>query len=119
MIDRLFKVLVSVFCCVWLAKFVLVPVTAYYFFKDDYMALASECANAMDESWFVDQSGSEKLEQSSRIHLLRCHEYDKLRKKMMIMGLGENVLAYLGLKALEVNQRTAEEFVEQHRFERR
>lgn len=88
----------------------------YLYYKSEFMTLSSQCANAMDESWFVDQSKNESIKKSSQINLLTCHEYDKTRKRMLISGVSENALAYLGLRALELHQRSAEEFVELHRF---
>jgi len=114
-----FRWVVGTFCAIWLIKNAIAPITAYAYFHNDYMRLASACADAMDESWFAEQKYSPALDKTAQVHLLSCHEYDKTRKLMLIMGLNENVLSYLGLKALEINQRSAEEFVEQHRFRER
>jgi hypothetical protein len=51
--------------------------------------------------------------------LLACHDYDKARKILLMSGLPEEYLSYLGLKALELYQRPAEEFVRLHRFRER
>lgn len=119
MIKRLFHIVLIVFCLAWLGKHIVAPTLAYWFLHEEYMELASRCANAMDESWFVEQESIDMLEKSAQIHLLICHEYDKTRKLMLIMGLSENVLAYLGLKALETGQQPAKRIIEQHRFQQR
>jgi His-Xaa-Ser system protein (TIGR03982 family) len=111
--------LVSLASIAWLAKYVALPAFAYLKYADEYQYLAGKCANAMDESWFLEQKGDPSLDKTAQIHLLDCHEYDVTRKTMLSMGLSENVLSYLGLKGLEINQRTTEEFVQQHRFRER
>ncbi|WP_417579433.1 TIGR03982 family His-Xaa-Ser system protein [Nitrincola sp.] len=58
-------------------------------------------------------------DKTTQIHLLDCHEYDLTRKMMLSFGLNEDVLAYLGLKGLEIHQRTASELSRQHRFTER
>jgi len=116
---QFFKFLVGTFCLAWLLKNIIAPVGALAFYYDEYLTLSSGCATAMDESWFIEQKGHPQLDKTAQVHLLVCHEYDKTRKVMLSMGLSEDVLSYLGLKALEINQRTAEEFVEQHRFQER
>lgn len=119
MMNIAFRCLVTIFCIAWLAKYVIAPTGALAYFYGDYFRLASECADAMDESWFAEQQDNTMLDKTSQIHLLTCHEYDKTRKLMLSMGLSEDVLAYIGLRALEVNQRSAEELVRQHRFRQR
>ena len=108
--------LISLFCFLWVAKQILMPLSAYIYFHDDYTQLASKCANAMDESWFVEQSDMKSKDALTTIHLLDCHEYDKTRKLMLAAGLSEHILSYLGLVALEVGQKSADRLVEQHRF---
>ena len=106
----------SVFCAAWVFKNVLLPGWAYLWFADDYRTLASECGNAMDESWFLDQESEPGMTISTSVHLMVCHDYDLTRKTMLSLGLSENVLSYLGLQGLELGQHSAEEFVKQHRF---
>ncbi|WP_242674533.1 TIGR03982 family His-Xaa-Ser system protein [Marinobacter halodurans] len=117
--TRTFQVIVALFCLGWLAKNLVVPAVAYWLYQDDYVALASQCGEAMDESWFAQQAPELVDDRSSQVQLLVCHEYDKTRKVMLSMGLSESVLAYLGLKALETGQHSAQEIVEQHRFQQR
>jgi len=119
MIRALFYVTVTLFCVGWLGKNIIAPSAGYFLFKDEYIQLSSQCANAMDETWFAEQEKDDGLNKSSKIHLLVCHEYDKLRKKMLIFGVSENTLSYLGLTALETGQQPASRIIEQHRFQSR
>ncbi|BFM22474.1 hypothetical protein R50076_35230 [Gilvimarinus japonicus] len=83
------------------------------------MHLSSECARAMDNAWFTDQIDNKALEKTSNIHLITCHNYDMVRKKLLVSGVSDDLLAYLNLRALELNQHSAEDLVEQHRFKER
>jgi His-Xaa-Ser system protein (TIGR03982 family) len=114
-----FKWLLGTFCVLWIGKEVLAPATAAAVYSQDYMRLAMLCDTAMNSSWFIQQTDDPELRKTELIQMLDCHEYDKVRKIMLIFGLPENYLSYLGLRALEVHQRSAEEFVEQHRFTER
>ena len=119
MIKKIALVSISLFAITWLTKNVAFPVYAYVVYADEYQMLAGKCANAMDESWFLEQRGISELDKTAQIHLLDCHDYDVTRKTMLSLGLTEEVLSYLGLKGLEINQRSTEEFVQQHRFRER
>lgn len=50
--------------------------------------------------------------------MLICHEYDKLRKELLIQGMSEDQLAMLGLQVLEVEQITVQQMVDAHRMDR-
>lgn len=117
--SHVFKVIVGAFCIGWLVKNVLAPVVGLTLFYGSYLELSSQCANAMDNGWFIQQSESEDLKKSADINLLICHDYDKTRKLMLTLGVSEDLLAYIGLKGLELNQHSVEELVKQHRFQSR
>ena len=116
---RIYRYVVAAFCFLWIAKEIAVPLTAAAFFSNSYMEDVARCDLAMNSSWFIGQTGIEELEKSELVQMMDCHEYDKTRKIMLISGLPENYLSFLGLKSLEINQRTAQEFVQQHRFTER
>ena len=80
------------------------------------MDLVVKCDSAMNSSWYIRQTDLPSLSNSELVQMLDCHEYDKVRKILLLSGLPEDYLSYLGLRALEIHQRTAEEFVQQHRF---
>jgi His-Xaa-Ser system protein (TIGR03982 family) len=110
------RVLVGIFVIAWTTKEVLLPVSVGAYYYEDFQRLVVACDTAMDDGWY---HGQEVLGSTEIMHLLDCHDYDKARKLMLISGLPEEYLSYLGLKALEIYQRPAEEFVKHHRFEQR
>lgn len=73
----------------------------------------------MDEAWFVKQTGDKELMKTAEVNMLDCHEYDKLQKKMQIFGVSREVISYLGLESLELNQRPFQEFTREHYFRER
>ena len=78
---------------------------------------SSSNGNVADESIsFIEQKKDTKLSQTAQVHLLVCHDYDKTRKILLSTGVSENILAYIGLEALETKQHTADQLVKQHRF---
>jgi len=111
-----FKILVATFCILWISKNTVMPIAGYYLFKNDFVEQTAECSNAMDESWFAEQSKNVAITKTTNIHLLSCHEYDKTRKLMLTLGLPESILAYLGLIATELQPKTAREIAAPHRF---
>lgn len=119
MLDKSFKIAVSVFCTAWLFLNVVAPAVTLAVLYDDYMNLVSECGQAMDSAWYTSQLELPNLNKSEQIQLLHCHEYDKVRKILLVSGVSENVLSYFGLVALELHQREATELTEQHRFTER
>ena len=114
--NKMFRIVVSAFVIFWLGKEVILPVSVGAYYYAPYQKLVIACDTAMDDSWYF---GEKDLGTSEIVHLLDCHDYDKARKVMLIAGLPEQYLSYLGLKALEVYQRPAEEFVKHHRFKKR
>lgn len=83
------------------------------------MDLVILCDQAMNTSWYLNQTDKSNLSKSETIQMLSCHDYDKTRKILLFSGLPEEYLSYLGLLALEVHQRPASEMVELHRFRER
>lgn len=55
---------------------------------------------------------------SGSVSLSVCHEYDKLRKQLLIAGVSEHRLALLGLEGLEVERIPVSRMVEPHRMPR-
>jgi len=114
--DKYFKPILILFCILWLSKEIILPATVAVVTYYPYMDLVKKCDSAMNSSWFINQTNDTRLEKTELIQMLDCHDYDKLRKIILISGLSENYLSYLGLKALELNQQSADRLVEQHRF---
>lgn len=116
---RLFYVCASLLCLAWLGIYLVMPISAYFIYKNQFMKQSAECSLAMDESWYIEQLNAPELEATTKIHLMSCHEYDKTRKVMLSMRVPETVVEYLGLEAIELHQRTVEALTEQHRFQER
>jgi len=119
MLNKFFKVSVILFSVFWLSKEVILPIGAAIILYNPYMELVAKCDAAMNSSWLIAQMDNDKLKKTEVVQMLDCHEYDKVRKMMLISGLPEDYLSYLGLEALEINQRPASEYVDQHRFRER
>lgn len=90
-------------------------------YSTDYQTLAYKCDNAMKEHFLAKSKLSKKPSEvqirnlkSSEIALLDCHEYDKLRKKLLISGLKEEDLEYIFLESLEKNKSELVNFVKEH-----
>lgn len=94
---------------------------------EEYRLLTLQCDQAMhsevvlrapEESLEVTDQQAKLLKASADVELMVCHDYDKLRKRLLIAGLSENDLALLGLEALEVERITVKRMVEPHRMPR-
>lgn len=94
---------------------------------EDYRRLVVDCDQAMhDEVVLRDgsmiQGASDEaarlLNISGAVSLTTCHEYDKLRKQLLIAGVSEHRLALLGLEGLEVEKIPVSRMVEPHRMPR-
>jgi len=99
------------------------PLVADLYYRDRYRALASECDHAMHEEAALRAGsvGAQKhpsLVLSAQVGLMVCHEYDKLRKRMLILGVSEEQLALHGLQALESEQIPVSRLVEPHQMDR-
>jgi hypothetical protein len=100
-----------------------VPLLADQHYRENYRKLAADCDLAMhDEAALrVGTAGAIKhpaLVTSAAIGLTVCHEYDKLRKRLLILGVTEERLALHGLEALEIEQIPVQRMVEPHRMDR-
>lgn len=112
------KIIVVLFMGAWLLKEVCLPVGAALFYSNDFMELAYECDTAMEADWYYSQNKNSD-NRSRTTQLLICHDYDKTRKVLLMSGLPDEYLAWLGLKSLELYQRSPEEYVKKHRFTER
>lgn len=114
-----YRIAVILLATLWIAKEVVAPAGAAAIYSNQYMRLVVLCDIAMNSSWYMRQNESKSLDNSELVQMLDCHDYDKTRKVLLMSGLPEDYLSYLGLRALEIHQRSPEEFVEQHRFRER
>ena len=97
------------------------PRIAEAFYGDQYKDLMFQCDHVMREHFIAKQmvlasTNEETIRNldSAEIGLTACHEYDKLRKKLGSWGLSENVLARIGLEAIEERAHEVRRFVEIH-----
>jgi hypothetical protein len=100
-----------------------VPVFANYYFSGEFRRLVVDCDLAMrDEAALRDSAPTSEAARALRISadvgLAACHDYDKLRKRMLILGVSEARLSLLGLEAMEIEQIPVERMAEPHRMER-
>lgn len=99
------------------------PIIADRYYRDEYRKLAADCDLAMHDEAALRRgtAGSEKdpaLAISAAVGLAVCHDYDKLRKRLLILGVSEEQLALYGLEALEIEQIPVDRMVDPHRMER-
>lgn len=97
------------------------PTVAAYVWRDDYKDLMFKCDQVMREHFIakkaVEQAPSAinvKNLQATELGLLDCHEYDRLRKRMLVWGVTPDQLASIGLDALEEKKYELRRFVEIH-----
>ena len=100
-----------------------VPFVAGRYYASEFRRLTSECDEAMHDEAALREgtAGAAKdkaLTISADVGLAVCHDYDKLRKRMLILGVTETRLSLLGLEALEIEQIPVERMVQPHRMER-
>ena len=105
-----------------IADYVRPSVVAWYY-QDEYSNLALDCDQSMHDeaSLRAGTSGAAKdpaMEISGMVGLAVCHQYDVLRKRMMINGVSEERLALIGLKGLENEQIPVGRMVDPHRMDR-
>ena len=120
---NILNIAAAISCIIISFNLVVFPNLAKLIFSDQYKTLMFQCDNVMKAHLIaknrvlVDKSESSVNElKASEIGLLSCHDYDKLRKKMLNWGLNENDLAIIGLEALEENSKDIMDFVNTHEF---
>jgi len=108
----------------------LFPWASWSIHANEYRRLVVECDQAMhDEIVLRDMSGASGstdisikngnlMKASGDVGLTVCHDYDKLRKRLLIPGVSEERLALLGLEGLENEKIPVSRMVEPHRMPR-
>jgi len=114
LLIRLFKPAVVLFCILWILLELLFPASAAIFLSKKYMAQVVACDTAMENEWYFRESSADP--RASSIELLNCHDYDETRKLMLVSGLPEEYLSWLGLRALDIHQRPTDQVNEAHKF---
>jgi len=106
-----------------LGKDIVVPRIAAEIWADDYKQLMYSCDHVMREHYIAKRAveleaspGNIDNLSSAEVGLLQCHDYDKLRKRMLVWGLEPEELSLIGLEALEEKSYELRRFVEIHEF---
>jgi len=114
-----FLVVASVYIC----YLVFSPILAVQLWGEEYKTSMFNCDHSMREHYiakkatelYPDETNIKNL-QAAELSLVSCHDYDKLRKKMMMWGLDGNDLSMLGLETMEEKAYDLRRFVETHEF---
>lgn len=90
-------------------------------YERQYDELMFKCDNVMREHLIAKNrmlnepsDDSVKILKAAEIGLLECHEYDVMRKRLISLGLTENDLSLMGLKAIEEESTDVKTFVRIH-----
>lgn len=99
------------------------PFVADFLYRDQYRRFVVQCDQAMHDEVALRRgtplaTKEPKLALSADIDLAVCHEYDKLRKRLLSFGVTEEQLALRGLEALEIEQIPVTRMVDPHRMDR-
>jgi hypothetical protein len=128
-VHRIYQINVLAKCFIALGIFVLIlieyvrPWVAEFVYEEEYKRLTYECDNAMHDevsirSNPINSELNDRLQKSAEVGLLVCHDYDKLRKKLLILGISEDQLALYGLETLENQLIPTSRMVEPHKMDR-
>lgn len=117
------NILASASCIVLAYSLIVHPYLTMRLYKEQYQESMFKCDQAMREHLIAknrvinDPSASsiEKLK-SSEIGLIDCHDYDKLRKQLLVTGISESQLSLIGLETIELRNKDVREFVRTHEF---
>ncbi len=115
------NLLAALVVIVWGADRYIAPMIAVTVYGDEYKEMMFQCDHVMREHFIAKQlvlaaPTEETIRnlEAAEIGLTTCHDYDKLRKKMIGWGVNENKLASLGLEAIEKRATDVRKFVEIH-----
>lgn len=91
-------------------------------YEDQYKQLALECDVAMHNEVILrsDEKNTSKgalLDLSAQVELTVCHSYDKLRKRLLILGVEETRLSLWGLETLESERIPISRLVTPHQMD--
>jgi hypothetical protein len=117
------RTLIALAAATWLLSEFALPWSVYWWHRDEYLRLVVECDLAMHDEVSIRDADLPReeaaaLRVSGDVGLLVCHEYDTLRKQLLIAGVSEHRLALLGLEGLELERIPVSRMVEPHRMPR-
>lgn len=103
------------------AKAFVVPALARFYYKDEYKELVFQCDNVMRDHFIaksqalaVPSDQTMRTLRAAEVGLLTCHDYDVLRKRLVVFGVDESQLSELGLEAIEEKANDIRAFVQTH-----
>ena len=110
--------------CIGLAtKLIVLPYAAGLYYGAQYKELVFQCDNVMRDHLIAkNRVNNDKTMDSIRqlhaaeVGLLTCNDYDKLRKKMAILGITDEQLSLFGIEAIEAKSNDVRNFVKTHEF---
>ena len=115
------NLLAALVVIVWGADRYIAPMITVAVYGEEYKDMMFQCDHVMREHFIAKQlvlaaPTEETIRnlEAAEIGLTTCHDYDKLRKKMIGWGVKENELASLGLEAIEKRATDVRKFVEIH-----
>lgn len=128
-VHGIYQINVLAKCLIALGIFVFIlieyvrPWVAEFVYEEEYKRLTYECDNAMHDevsirSNPINSELNDRLQKSAEVGLLVCHDYDKLRKRLLILGISEDQLALYGLETLENQLIPTSRMVEPHKMDR-
>jgi hypothetical protein len=101
-------------------QFVQPPIIKAVYGKQ-YQELMFKCDNVMREHLIAKNrmlnepsDDAVKTLNAAEIGLIECHDYDVMRKRLISLGLTDNDLALMGLKAIEEKGTDVKTFVKIH-----
>lgn len=97
------------------------PIYAQLSWADEYKTLMFQCDHVMKEHYIAKRAVEEdprgqtiRSLQAAEVGLLNCHDYDKMRKRMIVWGVSDAQLSAIGLEAMESKGYELSRFVEIH-----
>jgi hypothetical protein len=97
------------------------PFAATYLWRENYKSLMFNCDQVMRDHFIAKRAVSLEPNQTTvknlkaaELGLIDCHDYDKLRKRMLVWGVTELNLSAIGLEAMESKAYELRQFVEIH-----
>jgi hypothetical protein len=97
------------------------PAVASRLWRAEYKDLMFKCDQVMREHFIAKRAvevnpsvETVKNLEAAEVGLLDCHDYDKLRKRMLTWRVSPDQLAAIGLEALEEKKYELREFVKIH-----
>ena len=97
------------------------PIVAAGLWRENYKSLMFKCDQVMRDHYIAKRAvvldPNERTISNlsaAELGLLDCHDYDKMRKKMLSWGVSETQLSVIGLEAMESKAYELRRFIEIH-----